>query len=436
MENKYRNWQRDYQRKRNFRINTLKQLKQKINTIIINSLHMKSFFNYLLIGCIGFQFLTETVNAQSCINDNDLREISGSLLDHTKTPMGGGYLPAAEKKIAWNVLTAVENICKKNFVIKGGEAKGVFADNEKEYFELFYHSAYQYQIGFYQHLCVNNKKITSDEYGADFTIKANAAFKETIHSPERYGAGFYANNSKNDPPYISLFRFIKLSQASAVIINAGNGYIDNHQGNEYADHTDVYRNWYITPPGTKLLTVVNRKEFLESLLEFYDREKIIFSGENERKLTEAKKYMLVYEKNGNTAMYQSHAENKRKAEQEIAKTTAVYKSKKEKVELLLKNNAAAWLNEIAVIDPKVNYCDNTFSDIQPQCFNFTGFYNSPDGLAIYKWNSTVVKQYLANPAKPLFFKVSFRYKAGEKFSKGIQDGFVKNFDFEALRKLL
>jgi len=32
--------------------------------------------------------------------------------------------------------------------------------------------------------------------------------------------------------------------------------------------------------------------------------------------------------------------------------------------------------------------------------------------------------------------VQFRYKAGEAYSKGILDGFVKGFDFEGLRKLL
>lgn len=374
------------------------------------------------------------VTAQPCSKNEDLLTIPGSLKDHTKFPVGGGTFTATEKPVAMKTLIAAENLCKKIFTLNGGEASSWFHREDGGYFDIFPITSYRMKMGFYQHVCVNGKKTNSDEYGVDFNIIVNPGLDDhyPLASPPS-ATEFYQNYPKQGYLPVSIFRYICMPAAMAESINSGKGFTDNTLGNNYKAHTDVYRNWYITKAGTTVLLPVSRKEYLESLLECYDREKLFASKRMKIKLDESIRYMAQYQKSGNQAMYQSHLENKQQAEKSLAGLETIISSKKQPIELLLKKDTA-WLQQPATVDP-----DNRqrFDDRNTRVsMAFSSFFSGPTAQTIYRYNPAFAAPLKTQPAKPLFFQVQYRYKSQEKFSQQITDTFVKGFDFEALRKLL
>lgn len=372
--------------------------------------------------------------AQPCTKTEDLLSIPGSLKDHTKFPVGGGTFTAIEKPVAMKTLIAAENLCKKIFTLKGGEASSWFHLEDGGFVDTYPVTSYRMKIGFYQHVCVNGKKVNSDEYGVDFNIIVNPELDD--HYPlasQPSATEFYQNYPKQGYLPLSIFRYLSMTAAMGESISNGKGFTDNTLGNNYYAHTDVYRNWYITNPGTPVLIAVSRKEFLESLLECYDREKLFVSKRMKAKIEESVRYMAQYQKSGNKAMYQSHLENKQAAEKTMAELEAVIRNKKQPLELLLKKEAA-WLLEPATLDPDKRIA---FDDRNTRLsMTFSGFFSGPKAHTIYRYNPAIAAPLIAQPAKPLFFQVQYRYKSEEKFSKQITDSFVNNFDFDALRKLL
>lgn len=385
---------------------------------------------YLLLALV----LCNTAFAQPCTKTDDLLSIPGSLKDHTKFPIGGGTFSAQEKPVAMKTLIAAENLCKKIFTLKGGEASSWFHLEDGGFFDIYPVTSYRMKIGFYQHVCVGSKKTNSSEYTVDFNIIVNPELDD--HYPlasQPSATEFYQNYPKQGYLPISIFRYLSMTASMGESIISGKGFTDNTPGNNYYAHTDVYRNWYITKPGAALLLPVSRKEFLESLLECYDREKLFVGKRMKIKLDESIRYMAQYQKSGNKAMYQSHLENKQAAEKTMGELEAIIRNKKLPLEQLLKKDIA-WLQQPATVDPgKQPRFDERNT---AQSMLFTGFVNGPKAHTIYRYNPVLATPLKTQPAKPLFFQVQYRYKAEEKFSQQITDTFVKNFDFEALRKLL
>jgi hypothetical protein len=371
--------------------------------------------------------------AQPCTKTEDLLSIPGSLKDHTKTPVGGGSFTAAEKPVAMKMLIAAENLCKKNFSLKGGEASSWFHVEDGGFYDVYKFSSYRMKLAFYQHVCVGGKRTNSDEYTVDFNIAANPDLGNKYFLASNPGTDeFYENRSKSGYLPISIFRYLSMPATTGVAISTGKGYFDDAKNN-YSKHSDVYRNWYVTKAGTAVLIPVRRKEFLQSLLEFYDREKLFVSKRMNSKIEEAVRYMAQYQKSGNKAMYQSHLENKQAAEKALAENEALFRNKRQLPEELLKKDTA-WLQQAATLDPKKPMrFDNKYTK---ESMVFTGFFSGPDANTIYRYNPVLAASLKTQPAKPLFFLVQYRYKAEEQFSQQITDSFVKDFDFEALRKLL
>lgn len=387
---------------------------------------MKSFLFFLLVYSTAF--------AQPCTKTDDLLNIPGSLKDHTKFPIGGGTFTALEKPVAMKTLIGAENLCKKGFTLKGGEASSWFHIPDGGYYDVYKFTCYQLKIGFYQHVCVNGKKVNSSEYGVDFNVIANPRL---IHhfpfASDPSTDEFYVNRPKLGYLSIPLFRYLSMPDSMGKLINSGNGFFDDPYGNNFYPHTDVFRTWYITKPGTTILLPVSRKEFLESLLEFYDREKLFVTKRMNIKINESVRYMADYQKSGNKAMYQSHLENKQQAEKTMAELDGIIRNKKQVVQDILKKDTN-WLQQPATVDPAKRMQFDDRNSRASMAFN--GFFSGPNANIIYRHNPTLAAELKTQPAKPLFFKVQFRYKAGEAYSKGILDGFVRGFDFEGLRKLL
>lgn len=400
--------------------------KPPLSHLYLNTSFMKSLLFFLLVYSTAF--------AQPCTKSDDLLNIPGSLKDHTKFPIGGGTFTALEKPVALKTLIRAENLCKKGFTLKGGEASCWFHLEDGGYFDVNPVTVYRLKIGFYRHICVNGKKVNSDEYGVDFNIIINPELDDHYPFAVPPSANeFYQDRAKLGYLPISIFRYLSMTAAMGESINNGKGYTGYTTGNNYNEHKDEYRNWYITKPGTPILIPVTRKEFLESLLECYEREKRFVTNRMKIKLDESIRYMAQYQKSGNKAMYQSHLENKQQAEKAMSELDGILLNKKQVVQDLLKKDTK-WLQQPAMIDPGKRIA---FDERKPQeSMVFTGFFSGPAAHTLYRYNPALAAALKSQPAKPLFFQVQYRFKSEELFSKQITEGFVKGFDFEALRKLL
>ena len=136
--------------------------------------------------------LLQTTNSisQNCKSNSDLLNDAGTYRDAAQTPYGGfvNDFAAAEKKLAVKTLKNLETDIKKVFRIKGGNAHAWYQFNQKDLFETYPHSSYTYKIGFYQHVCVNGKKITTDEFTSDFSITANPSIVPYFDIPAEYSS--------------------------------------------------------------------------------------------------------------------------------------------------------------------------------------------------------------------------------------------------------
>jgi hypothetical protein len=385
----------------------------------------------LLFGSLAISLLSF---AQPCTGSDDLLAVPGWLRNHTHTPIGGGSFTAAEKGMGMKTLIAVENHCLKNLRVTGGNTDAWFSVWNQDYFDRWRYSSYAVNIGFYQFSCVNGKKVNSTEFGVDFSVTANFS----LHSKYQLFSGptiplFRQDRALYGEAPITYLRYYRIPASVAEKINNGEPF-DEAYGN-YFNYTDIVRSWYVTKKGTALLIAVTRKEYLESLIEYYGREKIMRAQSLNRLLTESERYMAQYQKSGNAAMYQNHQENKQKAEKGLAELDEVFRLKTEKAREPLLNESADWLQEPATVTASQHQLCPDDRDART-CLLFTGFASGADAEGVYRFNTDLAQKNKAQPGKPLFFRVKFRFKEGHKFSRQILEGYVNNFDFEALRTML
>lgn len=390
-----------------------------------------------IILTIAVSAFLASAYSQNCISTTELISLPGKLEPaNPKLPPVSDF-SQAEKALVFKTMSQIEPLLKKDFFLEGGTAKYWFHNQpDINYFGQFYCTNYFGQIGFYPYVCVNGKIINASEFTAEFRIMANPDLNKNLFDG---GADYYRDDKKKSGSFIPFCSYQLINDEEAEKIIGGNGFLDVTHGNNYAKHTDVYRHWYISKPGMPILVKVSRKEFLVSLLEFFEREKKSYSKDFERRKNDAIQYMEKYKANGNNIMFQNSADDKEKAESALETIEANYRAKKQPVENMLKNNDLEWLNQPAVLDHKRIYCDENYGDKtqkHAKCFALESFYEGKNGLTVYQWNPEVFKQSEQKPGKAIFFDVMFRYHAGEDFSENILNNFVRNFDFEALKKLL
>ncbi len=160
---------------------------------------------------------------------------------------------------------------------------------------------------------------------------------------------------------------------------------------------------------------VSRNEYLLSLLEYYDREKIYF-----RKLV-AK---LTEEHNNDIKQYTNW-------EADIADKIAVVKK-------ALSDHNEGWLSAQAVInrteDAALNYkAKLTERTNYKRFWDFSGTGNKSEPL--YKYNPEYFKTIAQGPAKPQIVSIAFRYVTIAS-SLRMLDNVTNNFNFDAIKKML
>ena len=370
--------------------------------------------------------------AQPCKTTEDLVKLPGVL----KSDLIPGFtrnstFKPAEGAAVLKTLDGAVQIMKKNFSLQGGVAKYWYKANFREHFDVYEYPSYELVVAFYQDVCVNGQRTFSSEYTVDFAIRANHEFIYFDNGPGYND--FYKDKTKYGDLPITIFTYLSYPPSQVEFMNSGKGYFEEDDGNKFRKHSDVYRRFFLTKDGIPLLVAVSRKELLESLLELYEREKNYHVKRNQAKIDESVRYMAQYEKSGNKSMYQSHLENKQKAEKDLAELDGLINQKKAEVEQKLKTESQQWLAAPATH----KFHDTRFTaDRIMESSRFKGFYEGPDANTVYRFNPVLAATKKTRTGEPLFFYVRYRYKAGETFSQQITDGFVKNFDFEALRKLL
>lgn len=383
--------------------------------------------------------------SQPCVDTKELLLLPGKHVEHKMNPIGGfvSDFSVAEKATALKVLNNIKAIALKNFKLSGGQAQSNFHFQEKYYFGPYYHSSYQYRLSFYQFMCVNGKQLTSDEYGNDLQITVNPSLPYFFTPPTNdYETGFYMNGESSSGPLIDIFRYITFIDNVSIDDRIASGtFSEQYQGGSdaYDKQGDVHRTWYLAQKGKRVLEPVSRKEYLNSLLVFYDREVLKLGKKHQRLLNESKEYMAKYEKNGNKAMYQSHLENKQKAEKELENIQMRKAAKAGLVQKLLQSQTEEWLRQPAKIDPAIrnhSYCDNADDFRTSGYFTFRSFCELPKGLFIYKWSPDYFKQQSSTPAEPLLISVRLRYKKDNAFSEGILKMYMSGLELSVLQKIV
>lgn len=400
-----------------------------------------------------------------CNGSADL--LPGKYTDHTmpKYPFNIKGTKA-EKDVYMSYLLAfekLEEVSRKNFELLGCFARVSFHGGERSRFFQASLVNYDYQLGVYKNVCHATQRVvkTADEYRTVFRVLVNKTLSTGVTLPVgtseffidksrlvRYDVAVEAkldaqfeNNRMYNPSRISQY----LSEADILasrstdyknkhrdflkIIN-GDGYVENWlTGSQYDKprpngYKWVDRHYLITKPGVPLLVPVSRKQFLEDLLAYLEIERYNFFYSLERKYKENANDNTEYGKKRTAVM-----DADRKA------YPLLYEAKKSKIKQLLATQTADWLAKQAVVDRFVA------SDDANQYLEYIGkFYEVEDEQhsALYVYNPQYFKVDAGAVARPQVIEVQFRYEQGkdEGFSERLFANFLKNYDLQALRKMI
>jgi len=202
-------------------------------------------------------------------------------------------------------------------------------------------------------------------------------------------------------------------------------------GSQYDKFTEesyrwIDRHYLITKPGIPLLIPVSRKQYLQDMLEYFEIEKANFYSTVEDLL-----------KKSATDNSDFGIQKKQTWQAHKAAYSQLYEAKKAKVKELLGNKNEEWLKLPAVV------AGNTATDDATERLSQTGVFYEMEN-----WDKNIFALYVLNPAyfnnapgssvKPSLMEVQFRYELSKEsgFSERLFSNFLKNFDMNALRKML
>lgn len=410
--------------------------------------------------------LVQQVNAQLCQSSKELEALPGRQIDaaHWEWPKEKAHWfdelgTAANKSTANAMLTKIETLEKQsrvNYNLTGCVLKTAFSGKISTIMggksPLV---CYSLNMGCYEYICVKNKMIVNGEYQNVFRAYVNRYTGIESAFSFQDEAYFYETPKKYNGQFIALYNFIKMGASKNV--NSGKGfYQDIPEASIKDGDRSVYmtRHWYFSKPGVLLFVPVTRKEYLEALLVYYERERLLIADkireievESAGVMKNPQKYPQLYEDGKRNSVV-------RKAkypdwEQKI-------NTKKAIVQKALKENTAEWLAQPAVVKPKAetftwknNYgpgtkdnvwIDTYYADTKEDAqrtgsFTFSGFWDNKSGTVLYKYNADYFKGLEKNPAKPYMIELTYRY-VKTTLGKNLVENFTKNFDFDAIKNML
>lgn len=345
---------------------------------------------------IALLVLTQHLYAQDCPSTKDLENLPGKLIDaaHFESAQQKAHWldalgTAANKAIANTILTKIETLEKQsraNYNVKGCVLKTSFSGNAQAIVAGKPLVSYDLTMGTYEYTCVKNKLMVNSEYENVFSAYVNryTGIETAFSFPDE--AYYYETPKKYNGQYVALFNFIKMDTTKNT--NFDRGFFQDipettvKQGNRSLYMT---RHWYCTKPGALVYVPVTRKVYLEALLVYYEREKLL-----------------------------------------MADKIKGIETKKATVLKVLKGNTIAWLAKPAVVK---------LENAQKTDFTFSGFWDNKGGATLYKYNPDYFKGAEKNPAKPFMIELTYRY-VKTPLGQSLVENFTENFDFDAERGML
>lgn len=398
----------------------------------------------ILLKAIVVLLLTQSVFAQDCKTNADLDAAPGKYLTAAQNPwpaVRAAYFnemkTAADKAMAKQTLGQIEKIeaqSRTSFYLTGGNWENVYSTEGYGFFCNTKLGQYTFQSALYEYFCAKGKSVRNSEYSTVLRIYVNAipvnSLSRFIQTPfgssmGNYDLGFQYMDWKNHKPVnpgdqlINLFTYFTCnSQQLLDAINTGDNYFQDVPDKEIKPSSysnNIYRYWFIKKNNLPVLLPVSRKEYLQSLLEYYDREKLHFP-----KLI-AK---LTADHDNGVKQYSSW-------EADVNDKIAVVKK-------ALSEHKEEWLAAQAIIN-RMEDASQTYKAKLAERTNYNRFWkfyekeNKSDKL--YKYNPDYFKTTAQGPAKPQIISVAFRYVSMPS-SYRMLNNFTKNFDFNAIRKMM
>lgn len=396
----------------------------------------------IIIIVLSQLFFLKQAIAQTCKTNADVENVPGKYLTAAQYPWPAARAEyfnklsaAADKAIAKKMLNQIEQIeagSHTGFNLTGGDWENYYSTEGYEYYGNSKLGKYTFQSSLHEYFCLNGKLKRNDEYETVLRIYVNSIPFNTLSlflsnpfgsNMGEYDFGFQFVDWKNHKPadvnaqLISLFTYLSCNNNQLIEkINSGNDYFQDIAEKDIKPNNRsnmIYRYWFIKRSNQPLLIPVSRKEYLQSLLEYYEREKLYFPK-------------LMTELKGSTSAKQYITWEKDVAD------------KIDLVKKALNEHDQNWLSEQAVINRMEDASQNYKSNLKERTnYNrFWKFYdNEKKSEPLYKCNPVYFKTTAGSTATPLLMTVAFRY-VSMPLSLKIMNNFSEHFDFDALRNLL
>lgn len=399
---------------------------------------------FVLSVLITFLSCNTSLFSQDCKTNADLDATPGKYQTAAQYPWPAARAEyftkmntAADKAMAKKTLEQIEKIDQQSHVgfnLTGGNWENTFSTVGYQYLSNINLGQYTFSAALYELFCANGKAKRNSEYSSVLRIYVNQLQLTTLDrflsSPfgtsfGSYDFGMQYADWKNHKPadvnakLINLFTYLSCNNSSLLeSINSGNGYFQDVADKDIKPNNRsnfITRYWFIKKKDIPVLLQVSRKEYLQSLLEYYDREKIYFP-----KLI-AK---LKADKDNSIKYYTNW-------EKDVADKIAM-------VQKTLNEQNEDWLSKQAIINIEADNSKRYNAKLTEQTnYNrFWKFYdNEPKSQPLYKYNPAYFKTNPKGSASPQIITVAFRYVTMPS-SIRLFKNFTKQFDFESLHKVI
>lgn len=400
--------------------------------------------------------------------DESVKNEPGRYFDnHTGKTLKGQHYTSSELAAAKKLLTAIDNVCKKNLVFTGGQAKASFMMNSRRHYNEQYPVTAMYNLGFHKLVCniQTHKSAIVSEYMGVLRVTTNPKFYPAFQlDSENRAYILKVGSSAFSTPLIDIFNYTCFEDpAIADTINKGTGFFELNnetaggQGCFLVQHVSgkgagywfngnfvggldyVYHHAFITHTDIPFLVPVSRKKFLQDLIVFYEREKPLLLAAMKERLGNARKSVAEMEANKNPYL-DNAKKGLQEVEQDDKEIVKILDHKRIYALELLANKGEEWLSQPAAVerDKKtfINYANRRSMGHVYGEFYFKEFYTGNEGLLLYQVNPDYLKKYPATGSKPAMINVMYRYRTRDAFTISVRDSYIKNLDLEGLKKLL
>lgn len=400
--------------------------------------------NILIISIVAAVLLSHQLKAQDCKTSAELDTTPGKYLTAAQYPWPSAraqyfnnMATAADKAMAKKTLSDLEKTEAQShagFNFTGGSWENYYSTEGNQFLGNAKLGQYSFQAALYEYFCAKGKLTRNSEYSTVLRIYVNKLQLTTLDkflsdpfgsSLGSYDFGLQYADWKNHKPadvnaqLISLFTYVACNNKQLLeAINSGNNYFQDVADKDIKPNNrsnPVYRYWFIKKKDMPVLVPVSRKEYLQSLLEYYEREKIHFT----------KLIAKLKEEKSGSLRYYDHWEK------DVADKISV-------VNNALSGHDEKWLSAQAIINPSEDNSQTYNAKLAEQTNykRFWKFYDNEKNMGgLYKYNPEYFKNSEKDPASPRLITISFRYVTIPS-SLRMLNNFTKSFDFDVVRKMV